>query len=122
MAKIVYPAGEPTDNSGTELLPRKVDLVGYRGDDLEFGVTMSSRDGKPVNMTGWQGASVAVKGDETHTATITVSPDGYSFTFFLPASETSQMLGNYNYDVQFVYEGRTRTYMGGVIKIEKDYA
>jgi hypothetical protein len=120
MAKIVYPAGEPGE-VGSDLQPRKVDIVMYKGDDFKVNVAMASADGNIVIITGWVGKSQFKKGLEVVDAEIAIKPDGKSFDLFIPHNLVQQMSGVYAYDVQFTQpDGRVRTYMGGTATVKAD--
>jgi hypothetical protein len=120
MARIVYPAGEP-GSVGQDLQPRRVDIVMYKGDDFKVNVSMASRDGVTIIITGWEGKCQFKKGTEVVDATINILADGKSFDLALSHATVSQMTGTYLYDVQFTQpNGTRRTYMVGNATVKED--
>lgn len=113
MARVVYPAGDDE----VQLLPNKVNIVMYEGDDFFVTVDMNDPRGDDIVITGWTGKCQMKNALRTIEATITNSEDGKSFDLFLPGS--SLIAGNYKYDVQFTFpNGQVHTFMYGSVEVK----
>jgi len=121
MADLVYP-GQPGQVLNQTSLPVNVDLVIYKGDDLEVLVNITDSSSVAVNLTGAT-ATAHMKSDyedrvpKPFTCTPTGQPGQVKIS--LSATDTSLLIpGSYIWDFQIKYSnGRVKTYMAGDVTV-----
>jgi hypothetical protein len=113
---------------GTNLQPKRYDIVLYQGDDFQFNFVLKDSLGAALDLTGWSGlAQIKNKATgsaaETPALTVTVGTTNGTVNVSISSTGTDALQGDteYKYDVQLTDAGgKKRTYIGGVITVTED--
>ena len=113
---------------GTNLQPKRYDILLYQGDDFEFNFVLKDISAVPLNITGWTGlAQIKNVSDnspaETPTLTLAIGTTDGKVTVTISNTGTSALQGDteYKYDVQLTDAGgKKRTYLGGILTVTED--
>jgi hypothetical protein len=120
MADIVYPGSPPDAALNFGALPRNTDLVVYKGDYVEFFVTIKDEYGVPIFLDN-KVPKAQLKNDYDDDAPVdfTCQVIETQVRIYLP-SDVSQTIpaGDYIWDFQLTDDtGQTRTYLAGDVVI-----
>lgn len=122
MADIVFPGQESGGVLNAGALPSNHDIVIYKGDYVEFFVTLNDSLGAPRDLVGSE-PKAALKSDYTDRSSklFNCTPTGTpgQVRIFLSSAVTSTLLpGSYIWDFQITdAEGETRTYLAGDVTV-----
>lgn len=111
---------------GTNLQPKRFDIVIYQGDTFKFNMVLKS-GASPVSVAGWTGRAKIMKTSgtpgETPEMTVAIGGSDGVVTVSLTKTETAALVNNteYKYDVELTdSEGNVRTVLGGLITVTED--
>ena len=126
MADLVLPGASAGGPLNAGALPANYDIAIYKGDYLEFFVTINDTLGTPLNLTDYT-VKAQLKTDYSDPSpilfntTVVVPSEGY-IRVFLSSSVTATLLpGSYIYDLQVTSSiGENRTYLRGDAVVQED--
>ena len=113
---------------GSNLLPKRYDIVIYQGDTFTFNVVLKDSLDVPLDVTGWTPeAQIKKVSDNTPAETpnltaVAGTTDG-KITVTLSGTGSSALYGatEYKYDLQVTdTSGNVRTFLGGKITVTED--
>jgi hypothetical protein len=111
---------------GTNLQPKRFDIVIYQGDTFSFNLVLSN-GGTPLDVTSWTGEAEIRKASdstpgETPNMTVAVGTTDGKITISLTDTQTAALINNteYMYDVQLSDGSNIRTFIGGKITVTED--
>jgi hypothetical protein len=107
-----------------ELLPARLDLIIYRGDDFLKSLQFTDDEDEPINITGWTFLSQIRKtanDDELLAAlTVTVTDAATGKLDLTLAASITKSLVTGVWDLEAVADGDTRTYLAGDAIVTSD--
>lgn len=104
-------------------------IVVYRGDDWQTGITFTDSNGALVDITGWTVFLTVKKNKDdtdaqaiiTRTIFVPVTPPGSRIDITIPNTETTLLAGMYFFDYQYKKaDGTIQTITSGTVTFEKD--
>ena len=126
MADLVLPGASAGGPLNAGALPANYDIAIYKGDYLEFFVTINDSLGAPFNLTGYTVKS-QLKTDYydnspiTFDTTVVVPAEGYIRVFLSSAVTDALLPGSYIWDLQVTSSlGENRTYLRGDVIVQDD--